>query len=105
MNESNEQLENLTDRIVSVLGENGVPAPTRHYAVIYSELMASRASQSGVVAVRVGDALLKFGYAPGNYFFICTFCGEQKIAAKRSIRCRECAEYAATIAKGGEEGK
>ncbi len=37
--------------------------------------------------------LLRFGYAPGNYWFVCRDCGNKHaVGDKRAIRCETCAE-------------
>nr|WP_278519987.1 hypothetical protein [Brucella anthropi] len=37
--------------------------------------------------------LLRFGYAPGNYWFVCRDCGSKHaVGDKRSTRCEACAE-------------
>ncbi len=37
--------------------------------------------------------LLRFGYAPGNYWFVCPDCGDkQAVGDKRATRCEACAE-------------
>lgn len=37
--------------------------------------------------------LLRFGYAPGNYWFVCNDCGNKRAEGdKRSTRCEACAE-------------
>ncbi|MCH4543158.1 hypothetical protein [Ochrobactrum sp. A-1] len=37
--------------------------------------------------------LLRFGYAPGNYWFVCKDCGDkQAVGDKRATRCYACAE-------------
>ncbi|MDR6431980.1 hypothetical protein [Brucella pseudogrignonensis] len=42
--------------------------------------------------------LRAFGYAPGNYWFVCGECGnKQAVGAKRSTRCDSCAHSAYLI--------
>lgn len=42
--------------------------------------------------------LRAFGYAPGNYWFVCRGCGnKQAVGAKRSTRCESCAHSAYLI--------
>ena len=35
--------------------------------------------------------LRSYGYAPGDYFFRCNRCEQQKIGDKRALTCKNCA--------------